>query len=174
MRQKHAHSWVEAYLGRPIATGTRRLGHARPDPGHRAQRVGRQGRRVSRRTSARSPTWSATSGSSTSSATTPTGRTALALRPDPRAHRRGAARLPDDGRGAPDGCATACSGSCTSRAGLVHQRPRVLRLVRRPAAPGRPGPRTALARPAARARWCRGPIRTTRPRSRRAGLAIAG
>ena len=43
VRQKHAHSWVEAYLGQDEKNKPL-MGHARPDPGPGARRIGRPGR----------------------------------------------------------------------------------------------------------------------------------
>ena len=44
VRQKHAHSWVEAYVGSRRAEQPA-LDHSRPDAGHRPRRIGRPGRR---------------------------------------------------------------------------------------------------------------------------------
>ena len=132
VRQKHAHSWVEAYLGEPARAATPIWITLDPTPAHRARRVGRAGRRVRARTSARSPTSSATSGSSTSSATTPSGRERLIYEPirgSSSEARQGFAMM-GDGRSETSGAEPAP----LPDARVVHQRPRLLRLVRRPAA----------------------------------------
>ena len=81
VRQKHAHSWVEAYIGAGSGRATRSGSPSTRRPARSANESVAQRRRVRRRISARSPTWSATSGSSTSSATTPTARTASSTTP---------------------------------------------------------------------------------------------
>ena len=52
VRQKHAHSWVEALVGDDRRPAAPRLAHPRPHPGRGARRVGRQVGRLRRRASA--------------------------------------------------------------------------------------------------------------------------
>ena len=93
VRQKHAHSWVEAYIGQD-ADERPDLDHARPDAGQRPRRIGRAGRRLRRRLPPVTD-WSATSGSSTSSATTQPAEPA-ALHADQAHGRRSAAGIRHD------------------------------------------------------------------------------